>query len=327
LFLQRILDRINRLSLFWSDDLPHYRTDRSLYIATVRDRIEADWQAWELAQIDIDALKPVNMKQTLPGNTWKFPTHCKVFYFWVNIHGKQIDVVIGMSGMKRIFSHISQVNLWQSNESVSGRGSELDCTANIRARLPDLLQTLNIASIVDAPCGDFNWMRYVPFKEITYTGIDVVPAIIEQNQQRYSTNQTQFLVGDITKNRLPTADLIICRDCFVHLSFWDISCALKQFQQSGAHYLLTTTYPTTAVNHNSPTGSWRALNLQQAPFNFPAPLELLADPSDDTQKNPDKSLGLWKLNDLPRIKMARWNSPQVMLVNLIRTYFDPSWKL
>lgn len=65
LFLQRVLYRINRLSLFWYDELDNYTNDRSLYIATVRDRIEADWQAWELAQIDVEALKQLDVIQAL----------------------------------------------------------------------------------------------------------------------------------------------------------------------------------------------------------------------------------------------------------------------
>jgi len=65
LFLQRVLYRINRLSLFWYDDLQNYTNDRSLYIATVRDRIETEWQAWELAQLDVEVLKQVDVKQAL----------------------------------------------------------------------------------------------------------------------------------------------------------------------------------------------------------------------------------------------------------------------
>lgn len=65
LFLQRILYRINRLSLFWYDDLHHYTNDRSLYINIVRDRIESVWQEWELAQLDVAALQQVDVKQAL----------------------------------------------------------------------------------------------------------------------------------------------------------------------------------------------------------------------------------------------------------------------
>ena len=39
LFLQRVLYRINRLKLFWYDDLRHYTNERSTYLHSVRDRI------------------------------------------------------------------------------------------------------------------------------------------------------------------------------------------------------------------------------------------------------------------------------------------------
>ncbi|MBR8835072.1 MAG: iron-containing redox enzyme family protein [Stigonema ocellatum SAG 48.90 = DSM 106950] len=64
-FLQRILYRINRLNLFWYDDLRHYSNERSLYLYKVRDKIEAAWQEWELAQIDVAALKKLDVSHAL----------------------------------------------------------------------------------------------------------------------------------------------------------------------------------------------------------------------------------------------------------------------
>jgi len=64
-FLQRILYRINRLKLFWYDDLRHYTNERSLYLYSCRDQIEAAWQKWELAQIDVTALQQLDVKQAL----------------------------------------------------------------------------------------------------------------------------------------------------------------------------------------------------------------------------------------------------------------------
>ncbi|HYX17328.1 MAG TPA: iron-containing redox enzyme family protein [Nostoc sp.] len=64
-FLQRILYRINRLKLFWYDDLRHYTNERSLYLYSCRDQIEAAWQQWELAQIDLAALQQLDVKQAL----------------------------------------------------------------------------------------------------------------------------------------------------------------------------------------------------------------------------------------------------------------------
>jgi hypothetical protein len=65
LFLQRILYRINRLNLFWYDDLQHYKNERSLYLQWLRDGIEEVWQAWELNQIDVARLQQLDVKQAL----------------------------------------------------------------------------------------------------------------------------------------------------------------------------------------------------------------------------------------------------------------------
>lgn len=51
LFLQRVLYRINRLKLFWYDDLDHYKNERSDYLRQIRDRIESRWSNWELSQV------------------------------------------------------------------------------------------------------------------------------------------------------------------------------------------------------------------------------------------------------------------------------------
>jgi hypothetical protein len=65
LLLQRILYRINRLNLFWYDDLARYQNERSVYLQWLRDRIESAWQEWELAQIDVDGLRSADVKSAL----------------------------------------------------------------------------------------------------------------------------------------------------------------------------------------------------------------------------------------------------------------------
>ncbi|MBD2042851.1 iron-containing redox enzyme family protein [Microcoleus sp. FACHB-672] len=62
-FLQRVLYRINRLKLFWYDDLRRYTNERSAYLRTVRDQIEAAWQEWELTQLDVATLQQLNVAQ------------------------------------------------------------------------------------------------------------------------------------------------------------------------------------------------------------------------------------------------------------------------
>ena len=230
--------------------------------------------------------------------------------------------------LRNVFSYIYQVNLWQSSESLSGRGSEVALTAKVRESLSTLLQELNINSMVDAPCGDFNWMSQVPLDGIDYLGLDIVPQVIEHAQTKYGKPGITFKTADLTRTNLPTVDLIHCRDGLVHLSFSDIFRALEIFKRSKSTYLLTTIYPHVSVNKNVPSGSWRPLNFEKPPFNFGPPKLVFSDPSDDTGSNPDKSLALWSLDDIVLSPSSRFNlsSLKVKIISFIRR-FIPSFLL
>lgn len=192
-------------------------------------------------------------------------------------------------------------NYWGDFESFSGPGSSKEQTRIICQVLPKLIEKFAIASIVDVPCGDFNWMNSVDLGDCAYIGCDIVKPMIDANIKKYGSNKRTFKHIDITKDFLPQADIIICRDLLVHFSIEDINLALKNFKRSGAKYLLTTTFTRTRSDLNSAiaTGGWRTVNLQRAPFNFPAPIMLINEKC--TEQNGaynDKSLGLWLLDDI-----------------------------
>ena len=71
----------------------------------------------------------------------------------------------------------------------------------IRRELPALLRDVGAESLLDAPCGDFNWMRYTELGSVKYIGADVVPSLITRNEERYGRDDRKFMVLDITKNR------------------------------------------------------------------------------------------------------------------------------
>jgi SAM-dependent methyltransferase len=194
-------------------------------------------------------------------------------------------------GMEKVFSDIYRNNSWADPESVSGRGSTLAHTGIIRRVLPVLLNELGAKSILDAPCGDFNWMQHVDLGAIEYLGADVVPELIAQNRLRYAGRE--FVVLDITKDELPMADVILCRDCFIHLSLRHTRAAIESFKRSGSTYLLATTHTGVRENTDMESGGGRYLNLQLAPFGFPAPLRLIEEDMEF-----GKCLGLWRLSDL-----------------------------
>ena len=178
---------------------------------------------------------------------------------------------------KEIFHHHYTDNLWGSEESVSGPGSTIEYTENIRKEIPKLVSDLNIKVILDAPCGDFNWFRMITWKEpITYIGADIVEPLINRNQEIYATQSINFMYLDITCDPLPQADMWLCRDCLFHLSNHDIVLVLKNFLRSNIPYLLTSTH-SNHENEDISTGSFRLLNLQKPPFNFGQPIALIED--------------------------------------------------
>lgn len=199
------------------------------------------------------------------------------------------------------FERIERTNLWGAAASVSGLGSEDPATSAVREALPALLQRLCVRSLLDAPCGDAGWIGRLKL-DVDYTGIDIVPSLIEANRRRVAGGGSpgRFLVADVTRDALPCADIILCRDCLVHLSFANVDRALAQFRMSGARFLLVTTFPEWDGNQDCEDGDWRALNMEKAPFNWPAPHALINERCEEGGGGwRDKSLGLWRLDQLP----------------------------
>jgi hypothetical protein len=193
------------------------------------------------------------------------------------------------------FRHAYSTRHWEGAESPSGPGSSLDQTVAIRRQLPPLLARLGVQRLLDLPCGDFHWMSTVDLGDVSYVGGDLLPELIESNQRKHPAPRRVFRVLDLLQSDLPVVDLVLCRDCLVHLSFADIARAIHNIRCSGATWLLTTTFPAQGANEDIVTGDWRPLDFTKAPFDWPVPDELLVE--ECTEGNgafADKSLGLWR---------------------------------
>jgi len=185
---------------------------------------------------------------------------------------------------------------WGEPESVSGRGSTLRSTDAIRTALPALFAEFGVRSVIDAGCGDFNWFRALDVDLERYLGIEVVEGLAALDQQLYGGDKRSFVSLDILRDKLPAADLILCRDCLVHLKNRQVVAALKNFRRSGSRYLLATSYPAARLNQEVSLGGWRPLNLELPPFKLGSPLRMISEgPFIEEPDLPDKSLGLWAL--------------------------------
>ncbi len=195
------------------------------------------------------------------------------------------------------FSFIYENNYWKDSETKSGIGSNKAATQEIRLRLPKLFKKYGIHSILDIPCGDFNWMSLVDLNAYRYIGGDIVKSLIAKNRELYEAHNREFLHLNAIEDKLPRVDIIYCRDLFVHLPINDIIATLRNFKKSSSKYLLMTTFVEEQENIEIEVGKWRKLNFEKAPFNFPKPIELIYEKSPEINGK-DKNLGLWLLKDI-----------------------------
>jgi SAM-dependent methyltransferase len=195
-----------------------------------------------------------------------------------------------------VFTRIYRGSEWLSDESRSGPGSELVRTAALRRELPELLGELGVAVLLDAGCGDFRWLSETELPVREYIGVEVVGELAAELERRYTRPGRRFVQADITRDELPPADVILCRDVLVHFPDDDILRALAAFRGTGAQWLLATTFTARETNEPIELGSWRTLNLEAPPFSFPPPERLLDDiPIRNPELGPDKRLALWRL--------------------------------
>jgi len=197
---------------------------------------------------------------------------------------------------------------WSSTETVSGVGSELASTVAVREKIPPLFKELNIHRVLDVGCGDFNWMQKLVPGFDYYFGVDVVPALIKSNREKYGSENVHFHCGYIQNMDVAFSDfdIVVLNDVLVHLPFKEIFSILQHLKASGVTYVLMTHFTQHPRNVEAVIGGWRKLRLNIEPFNLPNPLLSLTY---DRERHPtksheinrearDKTLSLWKFEDI-----------------------------
>ncbi|MEZ5598011.1 MAG: class I SAM-dependent methyltransferase [Pseudomonadales bacterium] len=203
------------------------------------------------------------------------------------------------SSTRQVFEWIHATNKWGDPESVSGSGSNLAQTASVRAQLPALLQRHRVRTLLDAPCGDWFWMRHTTLDLDMYIGADIVQALVDANNASFGSAGRRFVQLDLVADTLPRADLLLCRDCLVHLDYDRIRGFLANLRRSAIPLLLTTTHSRQEANVDKLTGQHRFLNLQLPPFNWPAPIDLIVEDVPVSGRDTGKSLALWPVAGIP----------------------------
>lgn len=230
--------------------------------------------------------------QTRHPDDWKY-------YFPNSQSQKDHDSIIVNSGEP---SHSTEIFLqgWpdQALDTVCGWGSSKQHTRRVRKDFAQILKTYQVVTLNDAGCGDLAWISMVDLRGIDYVGYDIYERAnwAEMRQRGY-----QLDILDITANESRPADLLICRDVFIHLPNDMILPALERFRRS-ASLLLTTSYTGDSSSSqefsnfqrmNEPSLRHAKLDLTLPPFNLGHPLVRIPEDS------PNKYLGLWDMTRLP----------------------------
>lgn len=199
--------------------------------------------------------------------------------------------------MKEIFENIINTRGWGTWPSwgtdeltVCGAGSTLGYTQNLRDKLKPLLIKYDIKSMFDAPCGDYHWMSRVNVQEVVkYIGGDIVDSLIEKNKQKYP--DVEFIVFDLTKDKIPDVDLLHCRDCLLHLSLKNIDNVFINISKSNIKYVLLSNFFAEYDNYRDiKDGKARYSNYLLPPYNFSEPLDSIVDV---IAHYPKRSMLLW----------------------------------
>jgi hypothetical protein len=182
-------------------------------------------------------------------------------------------------------------------ETVSGAGSTLAYTASLRPAFEHLLRRLGVKTLVDAGCGDFNWMSHVNLEDVHYSGFDIIAKVVRRNRLLYGSRQREFHKADVTIDPLPRADLMLCRDCVFHLPFADIWRLLDNFVRSETKHLLLTNQGNAANVDLPRPGGYKPRNFTRMPFMLPLP-PLPNRIVDNPEGRANRCLYLWTWDEI-----------------------------
>ena len=195
--------------------------------------------------------------------------------------------------MKPVFENIIKNRLWR--DVTCGSGSTIQNTHSVRDQLVPLLQRHNINSMADIPCGDYSWMNLVEFPDnFKYIGGDIVGFMIEENRKKHPG--VDFREFDLSQDLLPEVDLLFCRDCLFHFSLADLKITLANISRSSVKYVMITTYDN-GNNQDIKTGGFRPLDFTKAPFNLPAPIDVIVENIEGEQP---RKIALWPIDAIRR---------------------------
>jgi hypothetical protein len=131
---------------------------------------------------------------------------------------------------------------------------------------------------------------------VRYIGGDIVPELVHGLEASHASATRRFVHLDLTEDPLPAADMLVCRDCLIHLSHADVAKTFRNVAASDFRYVAFTDFPLVPLNPDILTGSVRITNLRIAPFHLPPPLREVVDEGGWVPSR--KVLAVWSIDQI-----------------------------
>ncbi|MGE0717326.1 MAG: class I SAM-dependent methyltransferase [Alphaproteobacteria bacterium] len=164
-----------------------------------------------------------------------------------------------------VFQGIYRRGAWGKG---SGGGSKIELTRGYIEFLMRAMDALDVRSVVDIGCGDWQFSQFVDWGDRIYTGVDVDPELIETNTKRFGAPNIRFRRLDVFKEA-PFGDLLICKDVLQHWTI-EMVLAFREILPNFRYALITNCMePAAKRNIAVDLGRFRPLDVSAAPFNLP----------------------------------------------------------
>lgn len=182
--------------------------------------------------------------------------------------------------IRKQFEAIYSEDTWSNG---SGPGSLPSSTIEYRAYVERFIHENSITTVTDLGCGDWQFSKYINWSSVRYTGLDVVPSLIERNNALYATDHISFAVSE-TLDSLPGGDLLLAKEMLQHLPNSLIAAYLEVISQRYKYALLTNSIaPGDGVNRDIAAGGYRPLRLERPPFQARGAVVFVYHPQNEWQ--------------------------------------------
>lgn len=214
------------------------------------------------------------LRAIMPKNVKRIYTEFRAKKFKDEMSGKSTE---------EVFTEIYRRGIWGRSRDgspyYSGSGShESRIIKGYVDAIKKFISDLKYApDVVDLGCGDFTIGEKIRPVCKGYIACDIVEELIDYNRKRYSKLDVEFKCINIARNDLPSADVVLVRQVFQHLSNEEILKALEKIRISYSYLILTEHLPVKkgfTPNKDKPSGAdirttiGSGVVLTECPFNF-----------------------------------------------------------